>query len=381
MTVTPGFEPVQKAFEAWAAEDPTYGAQVAIAHRGELVVDLSCGTMTSDSLLPVFSSSKGATAVVIALLVQRGQLDLDARVSSYWPEFAAAGKGEVTVRQLLSHQAGLHGVDGGYTYDELCAHTPLAERLAAQRPYWRPGAAFLYHALTIGTLADELVRRVDGRPVRQVLADEVTTPRGIDVFLGLPESEDHRSLDVLLPSQEEILAFLSSMPAAPGPDQLSSQASPVGGAVALLQQVNVESFRRAGPPAAGGLASARGLAQLYACLTHEVNGPRLLSDDTIAQMTQVQVAGTELGTGYEARFGVMFQAPCPPRWAFGSFRAFGHDGAGGSLGANDPSYELSFGYTVQRAPLPDGAERKPDAITRIARECLTQSPTTQSPTR
>ena len=103
--------------------------------------------MAPDSLLPVYSSSKGATAVVVALLVQRGQLDLDATVASYWPEFAQGGKGSVTVRQLLSHQAGLVGVDGGFTWDELLAHTPLAERLAAQRPFWQPGQAFLYHAL------------------------------------------------------------------------------------------------------------------------------------------------------------------------------------------------------------------------------------------
>ena len=132
--------------------------------------------MTSDSLLPVYSSSKGATAAVVALLVQRGQLDLDATVSSYWPEFAQGGKGAVTVRQLLSHQAGLPGVDGGFTWEELLAHAPLAERLAAQRPFWQPGQAFLYHGLTIGTLADELVRRIDGRTVADALREDVTGP-------------------------------------------------------------------------------------------------------------------------------------------------------------------------------------------------------------
>ena len=368
--VAPGFEPVQKLVESWADADPSYSAQVVAHHRGELVLDLTTGAMSPDSLLPVFSSSKGVTAIVVALLVQRGQLDLDARVSSYWPEFAAKGKGEVTVRQLLSHQAGLNGVDGGFTYDELCAHTPLAERLAAQRPFWQPGQAFLYHALTIGTLADELVRRTDGRSVAQVLREDVTGPRGIDVFLGTPASEDHRVLDVLLPSQEELMALLASMPVPPAVDDLASLSAPAGGVLQLLSEANTESFRRAGPPAAGGLASARGLAKLYACLRHDVDGPRLLDDDTIARMTQVQVAGPELGNRLDARFGVLFQAPCPPRWAFGSFRAFGHDGAGGSLGAADPTYDLAVGYTVQKVPLPDGEERRPDAITRVLRECL-----------
>ena len=167
------FEPVHEAFQAYCDADPTYSAQLAVHVAGERVVDLAHG-MEVDSLLPVYSSSKGATAVVVALLVQRGQLDLDAAVATYWPEFAQSGKSGVTVRQLLSHQAGLHGVDDGFTWEELLDHAPLAERLAAQRPFWHPGQAFLYHALTIGILADELVRRVDGRTVAEVLHEDVT---------------------------------------------------------------------------------------------------------------------------------------------------------------------------------------------------------------
>ena len=165
MTSSPSFQAVRDALGAFVDADPTYSAQLCVQIAGEPVVDLSCGAMQPDSLLPVYSSSKGATAVVVALLVERGQLDLDARVAHYWPEFAACGKGAITVRQLLSHQAGLPGVDGGFTWEEVLAHDPLAERLAAQRPFWQPGQAFMYHALTIGTLADELVRRVDGRRV------------------------------------------------------------------------------------------------------------------------------------------------------------------------------------------------------------------------
>src|SRR5689334_10380954 len=196
MTTSTAFEPVEKAFRSYCDADPTYSAQLAAYVGDELVVDLTGGTgMQPDSLLPVYSSSKGATAVVIALLVQRGQLDLDATVATYWPEFAQAGKSAVTVRQLLSHQAGLPGVDGGFTWEELLAHTPLAERLAAQRPFWYPGQAFLYHGLTIGVLADELIRRIDGRPVADALRQDVTGPRRIDLWMGTPASEDHRVVD------------------------------------------------------------------------------------------------------------------------------------------------------------------------------------------
>ena len=126
-----------------------------------------------------------------------------------------------------------------------------------------------------------------------------------------------------------------------------------------------------GTPAAGMLASGRGLAALYASLRHEVaDEPRVLTDDTIAQMSQIQAAGVELGSGLPARFGIIFQVPCPPRWAFGSVRAFGHDGAGGSLAFCDPTFDLSFGYTVQRLPLPGGLDPRAVEFSRVVRHCL-----------
>ena len=369
--VAPGLEPVQEAFEAQAQATEDHNAQLAVYVRGELALDLTTGTTVQpDSLLPVFSSSKGATAVVVSLLVQRGQLDLDERVATYWPEFAQNGKADITVRVLLSHQAGLNGVDGSYTMDEAMTHAALAEKLAAQRPLWRPGAAFLYHALTIGTLADELVRRIDGRTVGLVLREDVTGPRGIDVWMGTPESEDHRFVPYLLPSAEDMMAFLGEMLAGDNADSFGSASMPAGDAGALLGRINDPDFRRAEVPAASVHASARGLAKLYAALRHDVDGPRLLTDDTIAQMSQVQVSGMELGTGLEARFGVIFQAPCPSRWSFGSFRAFGHDGAGGSLAFCDPTYDIAFGYTVQRMPLPGGMDPRAMELTRILRRCV-----------
>jgi len=367
------YEPVIALFEGYGKDDPTYSAQLSVYVDGEQVIDLAQG-MASDALVPVYSSSKGASATVISLLVQRGQIDLDAPVATYWPEFAQAGKGSVTVRQLLSHQAGLLGVDGGFSWDELLAHGPLAERLAAQRPFWVPGQAFMYHALTIGTLADELVRRVDGRTMADAFKEEVARPRQIDVWMGTPESEDLRSVDALPPTAEELTAFLQKSPdALGGGDALGAVALPAGGALDLLATVNEPAFRRVGQPAAGAMASARGLAALYACLRHELNGaPRLLTDETISQMAQIQVAGIELGTGLAARFGVMFQVPCPPRWAFGSVGAFGHDGAGGSLAFCDPKFGVAFGYTVQRLPLPGGMDKRAVELAHAVRSCLSR---------
>jgi CubicO group peptidase (beta-lactamase class C family) len=370
----PSFELVHEAFQSFCDADPTYAAQLAVHVGGERVIDLTSGPgLDADSLVPVYSSSKGATATVVALLVQQGRLDLDAAVASYWPEFTRHGKAAVTVRQLLSHQAGLPGVDGGFTWDELLAHAPLAERLAAQRPFWQPGQAFLYHALTIGTLADELVRRIDGRTVAEVLREEVAGPRGIDIWMGTPASEDHRVVEAQAPTSEELSAFLAAAEGAPagGTDDVTTLSLPTGHPLELFGRVNDEDFRRVGPPAAGMLASARGLAALYASLRHDIGGgSRLLDDDTIAQMAQIQVAGTELGTNLEARFAVMYQAPCASRWPFGSVRAFGHDGAGGSLAFCDPTYDVAFGYTVQRLPLPGGMDARAVELARLVRRSL-----------
>jgi CubicO group peptidase (beta-lactamase class C family) len=368
--VTVSFDVVTELFEAYCDADPSYSAQLAVYAGGERVVDIARG-MSADALIPVYSSSKGASAVVISLLVQRNQLDLDQMVATYWPEFAQAGKGMVTVRQLLSHQAGLLGVDGGFTWGELMAHAPLAERLAAQRPFWQPGRGFMYHAVTVGTLADELVRRVDGRTLAQVLREDVTGPRQIDLWMGTPESEDGRVVEALPPTSEELTAYLAESPdALSRGDGLSALSLPAGGAVKMLNTVNEVAMRRAGAPAVGALASGRGLAALYASLRHGVNDcPRVLTETTIGQMSQIQVAECEMGTGLPARFGVLFQVPCPPRWPFGGPGAFGHDGAGGSLAFCDPSVDVAFGYTVQRLPLPGGNKRAIE-LAGAVRQCI-----------
>ena len=371
-------QPVLDLFESFAVADPTYSAQLCVRVGGDVVVDVAVGPgLTEDSLLPVYSSSKGATGCVVGLLVDRGALDLDERVATYWPEFAAAGKGEITVRQLLSHQAGLPGVDGGFTWAEVREHDALAEKLAAQRPFWRPGAAFLYHGITIGTLADELCRRIDGRRVGDVLRDDITAPRGNDdLWLGAPEEQDHRVAEALAPTGAELTDFLSTLPPGTNPlggaDPIANLSAPSGTDIfSLFTNVNDVAFRRAGQPAAGMVASARGLAALYASLHHDVGGqPRLLSEDAVGQLSQIQVAGTELGTGFDARFGVLFQKPCTPRWPFGSVQAFGHDGAGGSLAFSDPAHDIAFGYTVQRLPLPGGMDRRAVELAAAVRSTL-----------
>lgn len=368
MTTDPRFAPVEAAFDELVVADPTFSAQLAIYRGEQLVVDLAGGPgLDADSLVPIFSSSKGAIGVVIALLIEREELDLDRPVADYWPEFAENGKALVTVAQLLSHQAGLLGVDGGYTVDELLEHDELAKRLGAQLPLWKPGIAFGYHALTIGVLADELVRRITGRTLADVFREEVTAPRSIDVHLGVGEELDHRVASVEVPTTEEMAAWIDRLPL-PTAGSLGAMAAPIGSRP-LWELVNEVGVRRVGPPAVGGLATARGLAKLYACLLHDLDGDRLLSDDTIAVVSQVQANGNDIGGDLPARFGTVFQRPTATRLAFGSGRAFGHDGLGGSLAFSDPHHDLSFAYVTKRIPLPGGVDARAIELTRIARSC------------
>ena len=367
-TVEPGFEPVAERLGESVASDPTFAGTLCVYQHGRPVLDLWWGPGTKpDELLPVFSSSKGAAGLVIACLVRDGLVDLDAPVADLWPEFAARGKAAVPVRQLLSHQAGLLGVDGGYTYDELYGHAPLAARLAAQRPHWAPGSAFAYHALTIGVLADELVLRATGERLGAYLRAHVTGPRGLDVYLGTPSSEDGRVVAVELPTAQELAAFPETVLASPKgglrwlalPDDEPN----------LLIECNSERFRRAGTPAGGGLANARGLAALYASVHHSIGGqPRLLDSETVGAVSQQQVWGIELGNPFASAFAVVFMKPTE-RLPFGSYRTFGHDGAGGSLAYCDPHFDVAFGYTVHRIPLPGGADERALRLSRDVRRC------------
>jgi CubicO group peptidase (beta-lactamase class C family) len=369
--VAPGFEAVQDRFDSYLTGEATYSAQIAVYWRGDLVVDLVGGDdMDADSLTSVFSVSKGAGAVTISTLVESGDLDLDERVARYWPEFAQNGKDRVLVRQLLSHQAGLLGVDDGLSLEDFLHSELAAEKLARERPLWEPGSAFGYHGLTIGVFMEELVRRVTGGTLQSLYEEQVRGPRGIDFFLGLPESEDERYRDVL--------------PMAPTPAQtaeLAARALPPDGMTMLMfnsvervpepvradLSANQRTVRAGGPSAFGGVASARGLARLYAAVLGKVEAP-FLSSETNTRMAQQQSWGLDRCFGDEHCFGTVYMRPTP-RVPFGSYRAFGHDGAGGGLGYADPLHDLAFGYIPARMSFPGGVDPKAVQLSAIARHC------------
>lgn len=338
--VAPGYENVLELFESFLAKDPQYSAQLAAYHHGKQVVGLIGGPdMDEGTITGAYSCSKGVAAMVIALLVQDGLLDLDARVAHYWPEFAVHGKDRLLVREALSHQAGILGVEGGFALDEFT--TPgAAARLAAARPSWQPGRQFGYHALTIGILMEELCRRTAGESLQDIYGRRIRTALDIDFYLGLPEELEPRYRDVLYAID----------PQQPWVDQLSLDGLNSNAPVSTIMELpNVRSVRRAGMSAAGGVGSAEGLARLYAAATTGVNGGEgFLAPATVELMSQEQVWGLDRSSGLDNAFAVVFMKPHPSR-NFGSHRAFGHEGANAALGFADPAYGLGFGYIPRRA--------------------------------
>ena len=352
-TVADGFEPVRDEFAAVAAEEGgDFAAQVVAYRHGQRVVDLWTGPeITGDSLLGVFSASKGAAHLIVALLVQDGVLDLDQRVSHYWPEFAVEGKREITLRELLAHRAGLVGADTGFTLDELADDRIVAERLGRQRPYWRPGSAFGYHALVIAALSGEVVRRATGRTVQEHFAERVRDPYAVDFYLGLPEQQESR--------------FLSAQPMPATPERLAALAANATGARSLngiafnrnhprnpelWTLPNIRTVRANGPASWGGVASARGLARMYAAAISPLDGAEpLLKPDTAAEFGQIQSIGHDLVLRDHKAFGVGFHATSEYYPVLGQ-GSFGHSGAGGQQAFADPRNGLAYGYSRRRFP-------------------------------
>jgi CubicO group peptidase (beta-lactamase class C family) len=365
-TVAPGFEEVRATFEHALSTRESWSGAVAAYVHGDLVVDLWGGPdYQENSLQYVYSATKGAAAICLALQLERGLLNPDAPVSSYWPEFAAKGKEDIPVRWVLSHQAGLAGVDGGYSLAEYIAHAPVAEKLAAQEPLWRPGSGHGYHALTFGTLVDELSLRVTGMRIGEFFVTEIPALSTSEFFIGLPESEDHR----VVPGNP-----LSEADSREWPNQaLLDQTLNIGADFPALDEMEtLREVRAAALPAVSGICSARGLAQIYATCISEVGGfPPLLNPETVERVSAVQVDGPDLILPQRRSFGLGFQLPADDELPFAGPGSFGHDGRGGSLGYASPRHGLAFGFITNQTPAPfGGADQLTTDLTHAILSCL-----------
>lgn len=391
----PGWEPVADAFRLNFDKRHEVGAAFSAYHRGEKVVDLWGGVADEttgrpweeDTIVVVFSTTKGATALCANLLAQRGELDVDAPVATYWPEFAANGKEHVTVDHLLSHRAGLAWVDGTMTLEEVIAWDPVIRALERQAPIWEPGTKHGYHATTYGWLVGEVVRRISGKSVGTFFRDEVAGPLGLDFHIGLAPSEHGRVAKLIsilnaietgridfgtgggdgssegdnTAEGESESAYLKALadravsylaPEGPLTKALTAPGGALGGGI----DDNDTRLYEAEMPAFNGIGDARSIARMYSSCINEVatdSGEkiRLLSEEQLAQAVRQRTEGPDevllgldihWGLGFMINKGIIGEAtPSGPR-------AFGHFGMGGSVGWGDPDAELAASYVMNR---------------------------------
>jgi len=341
------------------------GSQLVVKVRGETVIDLA-GGVSPDSLTTVFSVSKALSALAIAKLVGDGRLDLDAKMSQYWPEFGAEGKDVFTVREVLSHRAGLTDTDPHLNGEQIHDDHAAAAALAAQRPLWAPGAGFGYHGLTIGPLMSELCYRITGKTIQQYYETEIRQPANADAFLGLPEEFEDRvtqlSMDSVMPSDEVVAKYTR-----PADYHSSGLAEWSRGQIGFDLLVG-RAGRAFGLPSAGGVASARGLVDAMQWAVGYGSNTSGVSAEVLRDMAQMQVYGYDLALELDHRsFGTIFQK-ATPSLPFGSYKAFGHDGAAGALLYADPEGEIVLGYTVAKFVFPGGADREIQPIIDLVRK-------------
>jgi len=371
--VEPGFEGVRDAFLENFRSRGEVGASVCVTVGGETKVDLWGGVADPqtgwpwgrDTVSVVFSCTKGATALCAHILASRGKLDLDAPVAEVWPEFAQKGKGAVTARMMLDHSAGVPALRDPVKRNGIYDWTYMVDRLAAEEPFWEPGTRNGYHGMTFGWTVGELVRRVSGKSLGAFFRDEVARPLGLDFWIGLPEEIEPRVAPVQLyvsPPEEIATPFLRALVGYP-------KSIPAlffrNTGVAPLEWFNTREGHAAEIGAGNGVTNARGLAGLYAPVANGggLGGVRLVDAATLARMAEVSMATHFDATLYiPTRFALGFMksmdnrkrsvAPKLRDEACDSVilgaSAFGHVGAGGSIGFADPGCGLAFGYSMNR---------------------------------
>ncbi|MEU8576047.1 serine hydrolase domain-containing protein [Streptomyces asoensis] len=382
--VAEGFEPVREAFVRNFEVLGDRGAAVTVYRDGHKVVDLWGGTRDVDgtdgdapwergTAQIVRSATKGVAAAALLLLHQRGELDLDAPVGTYWPQYKAAGKERTLVRDLLAHRAGVPVLDRPLTPREAADPDLGAAAVAAQAPVWEPGTDHGYHAQTYSWLTGELVRRVTGRTVGAYVADEIAGPVGADLWLGLPPGLHARvgrvgQVDAPAPSGALRTRPKPTVTAAyADPDSLTRRAF---AAITPLPDENDPAYRSAALPASNGIATTDGLARFYASLIGEVDGGvRLLRPETVelargewsSGPDRVLVVNTRFGSGY------MLHGAASPLL---SPTSFGHPGRGGALGLADPASGTAFGYVTNGFRTSVTADPRAQALLRAVRTAV-----------
>ena len=347
------FEAVREAFADLFNDPQERGAALCIQIGGDTVVDLWAGTADkdgehawhTDTIANLFSCTKTFTAVTALQLVEEGKLALDAPVAKYWPEFAAAGKASITLRQLLSHRAGLPALRELLPPEALYEWQTMVDALAAEAPWWTPGEGHGYAAITYGWLVGELIRRADGRSPGQSIVARTAQPLGLDFHIGLADDEFYRVAHIARSkgtqgdaSAQRLLMAMMKEPASMSTRAFTNPPS-------IMTSTNKPQWRRMEQPAANGHGNARSLAGFYSGL---LDG-RLLGPEMFAELTREHSVGEDKTLRTQTRFGLgcMLDQPQVGNATYGlSAKAFGHPGAGGSIGFADPQREVAFGFVT-----------------------------------
>ena len=397
-----GWGKVADAFRANFDGDPgEIGASCCVYVGGRPVVDVWGGLADSQTKRPwnedtvalVASTTKGATAICAHMLAQRGELDLDAPVAEYWPEFGANGKDRIPVRWLLSHQAGLPIVDGPLTFEEACAWDPVIRAIEAQKPLWQPGTEHVYHSITFGYLVGEVVRRISGKTLGTFFGDEIARPLGLKAWIGLPEEQEVNlaRIDYAKPfTLEEMTAGLIEttgldpdtvtawITAVWGPGSVQARAGQLGGAYDHTSGFfDTRAYRASESPGGNMIANARSVARMYAATVSDVDGVRLLNPATVERAIAIHTDKTRmhglpsaLNIPADRSFNMSlgFWRACPPMPMLGP-KSFGHPGSGGSIGFADPEAEVGFGYVMNLWSFRVG-EPRASSLASAVRSCL-----------
>ena len=349
-TIDPRFEAMREILSANIDSGADVGASAAVMLEGELVVDIWGGWVDEqhsapwgrDTITNVWSSTKTQMALCALMLADRGQLDLDAPVSTYWPEFAQNGKGGVLVKHLLSHTSGVSGWEQPITVDDLYDWEKSTSKLAAQAPWWEPGTASGYHALNQGHLVGEVIRRITGKKLGEFFRDEVATPLGVDFHIGLAPSEFGRVSNVIPPPPMAV--DFSQLP----PDLVAVKTftGPAPGAEASW----TPEWRQADIGAANGHGNARSIAIAQSAISNGgvVNGVRLLSQDTIDRIFEVQAEGVDQVLMVPSKFGIGYGLATESMPFVPDRKVCAWGGWGGSLVINDVDNRMTITYMMNR---------------------------------